>query len=85
MKMSRLSQTLVLIMPIFTVIASAGIVTHQTLRRDSLQRRMDAFEKEHAVLEKRYKALRKAAGEPEAADTAAGEGEAHHHHDGDGD
>jgi len=84
MKISRLSQTLVFLLPGFCVLASAGIVTQQTLRRDQLQRRMTAYEKESFTLEKRYNQLRKAAGIPTAPGAAAPES-ASHHHDGDGD
>ena len=79
MKMSAFSQRLILIMPILSVLASTGIVVQQSLRRDQLQRKMTAFEREHAALEKQYKALRKAAGEPEIPDTPAADGDGHHH------
>ncbi len=83
MKTSRLFQTLVVALPIICVVASAGIVTQQTLRRDSLQRQMTAYEKERFTLEKRYNQLRKASGDSTAPDPAAqSDG---HHHDGDGD
>ena len=78
MKMSAFSQRLILIMPILSVLASAGIVAQQTIRRDQLQRRLIAFEREHAALDKQYKALRKAAGEPEIPDTPT-DGDGHHH------
>ena len=79
MKMSVFSQRLLLIMPILSVLASAGIVAQQSLRHDQLQRKMAAFEREHSALEKQYKALRKAVGEPEALDAPAAEGDGHHH------
>ena len=78
MKMSAFSQRLILFVPILSVLASTGIVVQQSLRRDQLQRKMTAFEREHAALEKQYKALRKAAGEPEIPDTPT-DGDGHHH------
>ena len=79
MKMSAFSQRLILIMPILSVLASTGIVVQQSLRRDQLQRKLTAFEREHAQLEKQYKALRKAAGEPEIPEANAADGDGHHH------
>lgn len=79
MKMSAFSQRLILFVPILSVLASAGIVAHQSLRRDQLQRKMAAFEREHAALEKQYKALRKDAGEPEIPEAPTAEGDGHHH------
>ena len=84
MKTSRLSQTLVFILPIFCVLASAGIVTQQTVRRDQLQRRVTAYEKEYFTLDKRYNQLRKTAGLPTTSEATAPASNSHHH-DGDGD
>ncbi|HLJ55472.1 MAG TPA: hypothetical protein VKT77_10575 [Chthonomonadaceae bacterium] len=62
MKKSKHFGTLVMLMPIVCVVASAAIVTQQSIRRTDLQRRYAAFERERDMLEKRYRELRKASG-----------------------
>lgn len=82
MKKSRHFQTLVVMMPVICVIASAAIVMQQSVRRADLQKRYAAYERERDVLEKRYKELRKASGDSKGA--AQDELDALSHHD-DGD
>ena len=79
MKMSRLSQRLVSIMPIVAVLASSAIVAQQSIRHDQLKAKLASYEKERSALEKRYNALRKASGLPVASDPDGGS----HHHDDD--
>jgi cell division protein FtsL len=81
MKPSGLSNKLVFMLPVFCVLASAGIVTQQTIRRNRLQSELTAYEKEHSALDKRYRELSKAAGKPIPAE--ADSSDEHHHHDGD--
>ena len=66
-----------LFLPLVAIVASAGIVGHQTARRDRLQQEVTASEKEYAALEKRHKELQRAAGITPAPEEA----HEHTHHD----
>jgi hypothetical protein len=87
MKPSGLSNKLVFMLPVFCVLASAGIVLQQTIRRNQLQSQLSAYEKEHSALDKRYRELSKATGTPLPAEASPAEAhdDGHHHHDGDSD
>jgi len=86
MNRSGLSDKLVFILPVFCVLASAAIVTQQTIRRSQLQNQLTANEKERAALDKRYRELCKATGTPLPADSSpSANDDGGHHHDGDGD
>jgi hypothetical protein len=81
MKLSRLSQNLIVILPIVSILASAGIVVQQTARHDRLEKELAASDREYDTLENRYLELTKAPGSKKPAAAP----QRHEHHDGDGD
>ena len=90
MKSSRSAQTLLLWLPIFCIFASFGIVLHQSMRRDRLQKELTVAEREYAQLEKRYKQLRYPSGTVASPDTHQEDHDGHDHdeqdhHEGDSD
>ena len=82
MKPLGIPQGLITVMPVCAVIASVGIVVHQTVRHDQLKSKLAAREKEIAVLERQYEKLRRDAGGAAVAQSTRANSSAHHHHDG---
>ena len=79
MKTSRLVQNSIFILPILSIVASFGVVAHQTVRRDRLKKQLTTYEQERTVLETRYKELSKASGRAVAADATTADSDSHHH------
>jgi len=83
MKSGGLSSKLVLLMPLFCVAASSGIVIHQTARRDRLAHELAASKSEYEKLEQKLTKLKKSSGGSLPATGIPEETSSHHHHDGD--
>jgi hypothetical protein len=81
MKDSRLSRSLILALPLLSIITSFGVVAQQSIRRDRLKQELATSEREIATLEKRYSELVPASGR----NAPLQKRHARDHHDGDGD